>query len=781
MTRMPTFRALLAASVCLLPLQAMAQSTSGFDIDDAPAAKTAGPVPSNWFEIGGQFNTSRSYYLGRYNGTVDPGLSALGSFHYGQRDAWNSGGTNYFEMDGRDLGSWDRSFSAKVGQQGTWGAWFAYDGIPYYGTNSFQSIYQSTGALAPGVTAASLSLSYVNLIPKAGIFTSLWIPVATNSPAASMLHYNLDTRRDIYSGGGKYQYGDWSVSAGWKHEHKEGAMSNSLAIGGAPGVTSTSASAAAPTSFTSGLAYFAQPISYDMDRYDVTAAYSTPKLQAQVGYTFSNFTDNLQSFNAANPFNFFSPTLGTTFGGPTSNLTSQYTLPPSNSAHQLKGQFGYNFTPTTRLNVNLGYGLNMQNAPYVQGIGNSNIAAPVLPRNNFDGVMENYFANIALTAQPTKEIGLRVFYTLDDRENRSSQNAYLGYPINSATTSFTYTNLPFSYRSESIGGEVSYRLGPQTKVTLADTLSYTARTFTDTTQVTTNRVSAKIRGPLMDNLFGNLSVMHEDRDAHAYNAQGWWKATCNGCSVEPSNLVMFSEASRKHDEVKTTLDYSPVNNITLSFSGKASKDTYPSGKVGLRNNNNLNIGPDVSWQVSKLLSLHAYYNYQQLFFTQGSIYQSPGAPSVPAPTPANTQYSVPWQMRSTDSVHTLGVNADWQAIEDVLKFTFDYNMSYGDTAYALGEGVVAYGGAITSTTFLPSITVQQLPDVKSMLNIISLHGEYTFRPNMTMLFGYAFERFTSKDFMNGQSSTTFANALLPGTVNPNASVHIVSAALRVRF
>ena len=52
---------------------------------------------------------------------------------------------------------------------------------------------------------------------------------------------------------------------------------------------------------------------------------------------------------------------------------------------------------------------------------------------------------------------------------------------------------------------------------------------------------------------------------------------------------------------------------------------------------------------------------------------------------------------------------------------------------------------------------------------------------MTLIFGYAFERFTYNDWINGTGSTTYANALLPGTLNPNDSIHIFSVGMRVRF
>jgi hypothetical protein len=244
---------------------------------------------------------------------------------------------------------------------------------------------------------------------------------------------------------------------------------------------------------------------------------------------------------------------------------------------------------------------------------------------------------------------------------------------------------------------------------------------------------------------------------------------------------MFYEASRKHDEVRTTLDISLINNVMASLVAKGAKDTYPSGNYGLRSNYNVSVGPDVSWQASTSVNLHAYYTYQQIYYNQSSIYQSPGAPATPAPTAGNTQYSVPYNAKSTDSVHTLGVNVDWQAIPDKLKIVFDYNLSTGNTAYAMGEGVVAYGGAITSPTFAPSIAMKALPDVKSMLSVISVHGEYTFNPKVTLFAGYAWERFTYKDFLTGTSATQYANAILPGTLAPNDSIHVLTAGVRMRF
>jgi len=127
------------------------------------------------------------------------------------------------------------------------------------------------------------------------------------------------------------------------------------------------------------------------------------------------------------------------------------------------------------------------------------------------------------------------------------------------------------------------------------------------------------------------------------------------------------------------------------------------------------------------------------------------------------------------------VNLDWNAIPDLLKVSLDYNLSYGDTAYALGMGMVAIGGGVTSPTTGPSLVAQPLPDVTSMLSLLSVHGEYKLAPNISLLLGAAWERFNYKDFMNNAGSTTYADTLLPGTFNPNESVLMASAAVRFRF
>jgi MtrB/PioB family decaheme-associated outer membrane protein len=781
MTRMLSYKAALAASVCLLPLQAFAQSDTGFDVGETPAATAAPPVTNNWVTLGGQYNSGGSAYLGRFTGAVNPGFYGLGDFHYLYRDPWDSGGTNYFSMDGANMGLPDRSFNAKIGQQGTWGLSFDYQGVPYF-ASPIHSVLQETGVTVPGVGGGSIPVGYGTRAIGTGIFGVYPAPANVGN---SLYTYNLGTQRDIFTGSGKFQWNDWTITASMRHDHKTGYQSNSLEIGGTAGLTGTSSSSAV----TSGLVYFAQPIDYDMDRYDLTAAYSAERFQAQVGYTFSQFTDNETAFNAQNPFAFGSLS-GFTVSGHAApaagQITAPYALPPSNAAHQIKVMLGYNLSPTTRLNANFAYGLQLQNAGYLTGTGDP-YNNPSLPRASFDGLVQTFYGNVAMTTKPLDKMDFRLAYTIDERDNQSPRNLY---PVDARSTNVVNSdcgsaatamcgNLPFSFQHQTMTAEAGYRILPQTKVTLNETFETTYRTYAVASFVTQNTLTAKVRSLIVDDVFGSLSYSHQDRDAHNYDTNATWNyLTPNpGGQSEIQGILMYFEASRKHDEVKGTIDVSPLPNVTATLMTKFSNDVYPRGQYGLRNNNNVEVGPDVSWQVSPALNAHAYYTFQQIYYDQSSIYNSVGTGLGPTGTGYFAQYTA----KTTDQVHTLGMTLDWQAIQDLLKISLDYNLSYGDTAYVLGDGMAMVGGGVTSATTLAALNFQPLPDVTSMLNTIQLKAEYKFRPNISLIGAYTFERFTYKDYMNNAGSTQYANALLPGTLNPNDSIHMVSAAVRVRF
>lgn len=140
--------------------------------------------------------------------------------------------------------------------------------------------------------------------------------------------------------------------------------------------------------------------------------------------------------------------------------------------------------------------------------------------------------------------------------------------------------------------------------------------------------------------------------------------------------------------------------------------------------------------------------------------------------PAGTGYYVPWTANTTDAAQTFGLTTDRQVIPHALKISFDHTSSYGDNAGALGDGMARIGGSIARPSTIAALTFRPQPDVTSMPTMIRIRGDYTFRPDLTVTCGDAFEKSNDKDFMYTAGATQYANALRPGTSSPNAAIHV---------
>ncbi len=771
MNTMRSLRAIALAGSCLLPIAAAADD---FDVADEAAKPqsvmpihnsiTRLPLPElvaipapyeNEIVLGAGWQSNTGIRLGRFTGLSTHGFFGLGGLTLRGGYKWDSDDAGYYQVQATDLGLDSRSVAIKLGTQGTWGLTLGYDGIPDYYSNSFHTVWGTGGGLLRGIAPGSIN----NATKLAPMMTVM----------------DIYTRRDILTAGGKYQVGDWLVSAALRHEHKEGTKENSFAVISAP-----SPIAANGNITTGALGYFPEPVNYDTDRYDINAQYSAGKLQALIGYTYNQFTDNNTTWNGQNPFIFTGATITGSAGTATAGsalVSSRYSLPPSNSAHQVKLQLGYNFDPTTRLNANLQYGLMMQNDPYVATTGNPSLAVLPLPKSSLDGAIQTVHANVALTAQPIPKSDLRISYTMDDRQSMTGSNKYTQYYLDATNRTYTATNIPLDYTHQTFSAQAGYRILPQTKVSLGYAYDSTVRTNSNTREVTQSTFNAKVRTNLWSDTFGSLGFSHEDRHAANYQRNAAWNAL-GLAENDFIGSVNYYTASRVRDEAKLMLDFSPLPNLSASLFAKADYDFYPNSALGLKSNNNFTIGPDVNYQFSSNLMAHAYYSYQMIYFNQGSAVSNAcngnGTSLVVGAAPCqNIGY---WNGRNVDDTHSAGIGLDWRPMED-LKVSADYTFSLGRNSYSIMDGgIFSFTPAGTA-----GLQLAPIPDVRSTLNSVSLRAEYQLAPNASLWFGYTFERFNYKDYGTQVGAAQFSNALFSGDANSSYSVHLVMASLRLRW
>ncbi|MGR8979502.1 MAG: MtrB/PioB family outer membrane beta-barrel protein [Gammaproteobacteria bacterium] len=92
-----------------------------FSLDSAPvsqALEPSNPLYTSEIELGGGYNTEDSFKFGQYSGLENRGGFVIGNLHIQLRADYNGNSTDYWKLDGRNLGLSSRSIRGEYGQQG---------------------------------------------------------------------------------------------------------------------------------------------------------------------------------------------------------------------------------------------------------------------------------------------------------------------------------------------------------------------------------------------------------------------------------------------------------------------------------------------------------------------------------------------------------------------------------------------------------------------------------------------------------------------------------------
>lgn len=800
-----TLRAIALASVSVLPFAAaIAADESG----DQPEYKSE-------VDVGAGYQNKANPFFDRYRGT-DSGVSGLGGFSMRSKDAWDSGKTQYFEASGRNLDFNDAhsapeaSVNAKFGFQGLWGLNAYYDAITYTG-NTINTPYATSGSngylvngLLPyggATTTAAGALTTQCLFTGTTAAGTPACPVGNNTAnlAGLMIQAPTGTRRDIVGGGGSYRMGEWTISGNLRHEHKDGSLEQTF-DGSASGTA------------------FAEPINFDTDRYNLSAAYATRMLQATLSYTYSRFTDNIAGWSA--------PSLASGTSAPF-QTASIYALPPSNDAHTFNGSVGYNVTSTTRLTGNFRVGLELQNQSIEPGTGTT--AAQLTPATNGAATSANlalnpsslsgqatvYGANFQVTSRPLSDLDLRAAYGIDGRDNDTSMYKIYGYGHGDGAVPGTYcstagssvvttcatpgavegVSFPQNWTKQNAVAEAGYRIlrDSNTKVTVGYTFDDVDRSLAAVGHSQSSTTSAKVSSSPMAGLDGYVGIDHTVRSAEVHYWEPW---TVLGNAATPSYSypsVPFYQAPMVADTIKVRTNYVPNEMVSIGLFGRLTSDNYKypgttsytttpaagtptvGGWSGTTRDLNATIGPDVSYTPRKDVTVHSFYTFERIFYENHGVGAQPYNTNPPAV--GN------WSAATTDDVHTVGLSGEWKATEK-LKLGTGYTFWYGDVNYALSNGVVL--PVLPATGAAAYMNVQNLPHIPSSMHSFKVFGEYQLAPNMVFGAGYAFDMFKDNDWAYSawapavQTSTT-SGTLSTGVGAPSYRIHSLVTTLKVKF
>lgn len=716
----------------------------------------------NYVELGVGYNSHDSYRFGQFSGLTDKGGFPLAGFNWLSRDEAND--AQYWQVHGSTLGLDTRKISAEGGVQGSWTVGLNYDRIKRSQWDTASFIYDGLGS---------------NNLTLPSTF------VAASAQDASVINprlrpFNIEQERDIYRAGLTGFLGrDWDIKVSYREDHRDGTRLTGL-----------------PFNFGGGRAVI---VPYEIDdrtrQLETILSYTTKALQLQVGYTYSKFDNELNSFSVRNPY--------TNTAG---QMDTRMSLAPSNDFHQIYANAGYNYSKNTRLTAKVSYSVARQDENFLPYSANlaTGAAGNVAPRNSLDGKVVKTLLDVALTTKPMDKMNLKVAYQYNDSDNRTpvADYTYLSRDAVASSTTTMRRNTPLSTNEQKFSVDADYEIAAKTilragverknvKYHLNDELYDRAA---DREYTHTDKLSVELRRPVSDEFLGSVGYTYTQRrgsdyDKNNYFENSYWSQafrTANRLTAHPS-MRSFMYANYDEDRVRTGGNWTASETVSLqaavdNYRRKAKgpncstvvdpnipatlSATLPDTCLGQTLAQGTSVSLDVQWQPAENLTTFAFGNYGETGTKQQGRTWTRGAATTLAGNTAG-DLNNGWSADVTNRDATIGIGLKWQPAE-----VWDVGGTY----------VYNYGTGLASVVTAPGIPLaMSMPENWNRLNTLQLFAKWDYSKQLAWRFNYLYENLQSRDWAYDNLTQTSVNqVLLAGQNSPRYSNHVFGVSAVVK-
>lgn len=382
----------------------------------------------------------------------------------------------------------------------------------------------------------------------------------------------------------------WQLMVDVKTENKDGAR---LAGGYLNCVTIASTTCTALGAGTLPVLLLAEPINANHTQIETRLSYAAEQYRLSLGYYGSFYRNN----NAA-----LDPSGGATLAA--SSNASLLALPPDNESHQFDLSGSYDFNPTTRGTLKLGYATTIQDADFVgagagvnAGVG-TNLAAKVVTTT----------AKIGLTARPLPKLTLLADLNYRDKDD---QTPLLNYNLIG-----TNRQLPNTKIHSRVQG--SWQFSRDYRGTLGADYEFIDRgTFTASStatgvnalrqQTTETTVHADLRRQMSNTVSGSIGLASSRRGGSNWllpNPAGTPGITdvtnpAFSFAATPGAVFMPTLADRQRDKVKLAADWQASEKLSVQVNAETGTDNYATPTAyGLRDSSMNLVGVDGTYVLS---------------------------------------------------------------------------------------------------------------------------------------------------------------------------------------
>lgn len=768
-----------------MPLVAQAEDA----VNDETAALTH---PSNSVELGGIYVSKDSAKFGEYNGLDENGVYGIANINLRGGNSYDGGdGRTRWEIKGIDLGTTSRSLGGSVSNQGQWNIGIGYDELRHSITDTYQTPQQGS----MGGNNFTFPASFGTLNGQGNPSTR--VLNATQLGAFHTESVHTDRKNTSFEAGYTISP-ELSVQFDYNHLHQSGAKLFAIgALGSSQGVSSTITTGA----YTRGswraeaINIIMNPTNYDTDTFNLGLNWVGDKGHMTVGYYGSIFRDGYDSVSAQNALT------GNNTAVPSGAYqTNTMSTAPDNSLHQFNLTGGYAFSSATKLAGGLSYGRNTQDNKYLTG--QPEIVSS--PFTSLDGKVITTHADLKLTHQATKDLGLSAGFKYNERDNQSRSNLYNFYAINNSATSQSTTgafnaivdgatNAPYSNRKVQVELAADYRLTKAQNIRIAYEHEAIKRWCNNYGIAGTNCLvnpsndedklgisyRLKAREGVSFNAGYTYAKRRADFEGNAITPLGGLDVPTGGRDVNAQNYpgyIAYPYAARDQHLVKAGINWQANEKLDLGLNGRYTHDDYDA-VLGVQNGHTGSINLDATYSYSEKSSVSAYVSWQD-----GERELKAGAAGV-VPATANTATSYAalvapvniWTNQLKDTSSSIGLNTKHSGLmSGKLEILGDLSYSLDKSHYSTQA---PYTTGATLCSLATQLTCGSTPDIRSQLITFKLAGNYQVNKQGKVALGYIYQHLSSDDFFyNAYQYGYTPNRVMPTNQQSGSySVNVVTA------
>jgi MtrB/PioB family decaheme-associated outer membrane protein len=660
----------------------------------APVAAAQQPDTSSWV-------CEYCPFAEGYRANYEAGTSYVteDAAHFGDASGYNEQGA-YLNLDGNgsyasedyqaqwaaeDLGLDSRYLSVSGGNQGSYGYRIAYRELPRHRFDTTQTIFQQASP-----DSLSLPPGWVRS-PVTGGFSAL---------GASLVDRDISSERRVLELGGRYLPSDrFRVSANYRRQERDG-----LRIAGGSYFTQSSLLPA--------------PFDHATDEAELGLRYSGGQGYLKLAYLGSFFQNENLALRWETPF---TSAVGAETGAQAQspdNSFQQISLAGNYRVHRYDTVFG----------LNLARGRLEQDDSLLPYTSNPLLMTSPLPRQRLDGRVDTTNVALTMSTRPFDKARIRLAYRLDDRDNRTSVDAWARVITDTFNSGDVETNVPYSFRKTRFNALGSYQLRRNVRVSAGfDRIEYD-RDFQEVAEQTETGGWGMLRWKPNDYLDIRAKGGATEREIDRYD-----ETVAVSLGQNPL-LRKYHLAYRYRRFGELTLAAAlPEKPVSLTVTAMYADDEYTQSRLGITDGDDLRVAGDLSFALTDNRYLYLHGGYENIESDQLGSEQFATAD---------------WSARNTDRFYSAGGGLILRQIAGSFDVTLDYTRAMGSTEISLNTLAAGLGW---------------FPDLESTMDSVRLRLVWHRSEQLAVNLGVRYEGFEAEDWaLEGVAPDTVPVVLATG-------------------